>query len=150
MLIAVFVAFQTIGTTLGMLTSPEIEGWYSVLNKSALTPPGAAFGIAWTTLYLLLAIAFWRIWDAPSSADRTSLLGFFSGHMILNWAWTPVFFTAHLVLPALILLITIWATAVALCVMTKNKDRIVAWIFVPYIAWLSFATYLNFYIWQHN
>ena len=150
MLIAIVAAFQIISGLLGMLTAQEIAGWYSQLDKSPLTPPGPVFGIAWSTLYLLLAIAFWRVWDKPSSENRKTILAFFLGHMVLNWAWTPVFFTAHLVLPALILLVSIWTTAIVFCGMIRKIDQIAAWLFAPYIAWLSFATYLNFYIWQHN
>lgn len=149
-LVAIIAAFQGISALLGILTAQEIAGWYNQLNKSPLTPPGPTFGIAWTTLYLLLAVAFWRMWRKPSSAERKSILAFFLGHMILNWAWTPVFFTAHLVLPALILLVSIWVTAIILCASLRNHDKIAAWLFAPYILWLSFATYLNFYIWQHN
>lgn len=149
-LVLFIAAFQAIGGLLGMITSGSMDPWYNDLIKSPLNPPGYVFGIAWTILYAFLAIALWFIWRAPESKQRSTILMIFAGHMVLNWAWTPVFFGMQAVFPALIMLIVILATAAILCKMMWPVDKRASLLFIPYMAWLTLATHLNFYIWQHN
>jgi len=149
-LIILIILFQAVGGILGTLTAPEIDGWYNALVKSPLNPPSYAFGIVWPILYVMLAIAFWMVWKREESDTRRSILVLFTIHMLLNWAWTPVFFTLHQPLGGLIILIAIVLTALVLIRMLWNYERRAAWMLVPYIAWISFATHLNYYIWHYN
>lgn len=149
--LAVFVAgFQLVGGLLGWLTSQDVDTWYAGLDKSPLNPPGPAFGIAWTILYILLAVAAWRVWANENLPSRKTILTTFAAHMVLNWAWTPVFFTAHLIAPAFFLIVVLIVTALWLARRMWPHDRLAALLFVPYILWLTFAAHLNFYIWQNN
>lgn len=149
-LAAFIILFQVVGGLIGSMTSGEMDGWYIPLEKSPLSPPGYVFGIVWTTLYAFLAVALWLIWKQPKSDLRKTALALFGVHMIMNWAWSPVFFSMHLVLPALILLLTILGTAMILAKMSWNLDRRAFLLFIPYIAWLCLASHLNYYILQHN
>lgn len=149
--LAVFIiALQIVGSGLGWLTSNDIDSWYQGLVKSPLNPPGYAFGIAWTILYVMLSVCVWLVWIKPASAARKNILILFAAHMVLNWAWTPVFFTANLVAPAFFLILVLIASALVLIRMILPLDRRAAILLIPYIGWLSFAAHLNFYIWQHN
>lgn len=151
LLLAAFIlAFQAIGGILGSMTSGAMDAWYIPLEKSPLNPPGYVFGIAWTILYAFLAIALWLIWKSPRTEERKNTLILFSIHMIMNWAWTPVFFGAHQVLAAFILLVAIFLTAAALCRMAWDLDRRAAFLLMPYLGWLAFASYLNHYILMNN
>lgn len=149
-LIGFIILFEAIGGALGLLTAQEIESWYSGLAKSPYTPPDAAFGIVWPILYAMLAIAVWIVWQKPESAERKNILILFAAHMVLNWAWTPVFFTAHETLAGFIILVLIVATAIWLALQLWRLDRRAALLLVPYIAWVLFASHLNYYIWQNN
>lgn len=149
-LIAFLVFFQIMGGLMGWLTSKDVDGWYKTLERSPLNPPEATFGIVWTALYLLLAFSAWKIWSMPESRQRSIILTLFGFHMLLNWAWTPVFFTLHAVLPALIVIAVMIVTAAMLGLMIRPLSRAAALVFVPYTAWLCFAAHLTHYILVHN
>ncbi len=149
--LAAFVLFfQIMGGLMGLVTSHDIDGWYRTLNRSPLNPPEAAFGIVWTILYLLLSLSLWKVWSAPASRQRVLILSLFVFHMLLNWAWTPVFFTLHAVLLALIVIAVMIATAAILGWMIRPLSRAAALVFAPYAAWLCFAAHLTYYIFAHN
>ncbi|MFA5593472.1 MAG: TspO/MBR family protein [Micavibrio sp.] len=149
-LILLIVLFQAVGALMGYLTVQDIEPWYNGLNRSPFNPPPEAFRIIWPLLYVALAVAGWLVWQLPQSDERKTLLTVFGAHMLMNWAWTPVFFTAKLLLPGFILLLAIVATALWLFKRLWNPERRAAFLLVPYIAWVSYASYLNFYVWMHN
>lgn len=149
-LIGFIALFQIVGGFLGYLTSQEIEGWYQGLNRSPFNPPDWVFGPVWTTLYLMLAIAFWKVWAATDFPERHITLGLFTGHMILNWLWTPVFFTAHLPIPALIIIFALVFTAAMIAHLVRPIGLWVSLLFIPYIAWLTLAGHLTHYIWMRN
>lgn len=149
-LLAFVILLQVAGGFLGWLTSHDVDTWYQTLIKSPLNPPGYAFGIAWTILYVLLSVCAWLVWIKPENVQRKNILALFAVHMVLNWIWTPVFFTAHLVAPAFFLILVLIATALLLGKMIQPLDHRAALLLIPYIGWLSFAAHLNLYIWQNN
>lgn len=122
------------------------NGWFAALAKPALMPPGWAFGAAWTLLYVLLGLAVARILATPGSPPRRYALGVFFLQLVLNLTWSPLFFGAHLVLPAFFLILAILALAIVTAVLFTRLDRPAGLMFVPYIAWLVFASYLNWEI----
>jgi len=133
-----------IGAVQGIVTRPEIAGWYSTLAKPSWTPPPFVFPLVWTALYIMMAVALWRLWDraAPSSA-RNRAIGLFLMQLALNAAWSPLFFGAHAVRAALIVIV-ILLIAIALTIMASVRvDRIAAWLLAPYLAWVAYATTLN-------
>src|SRR5690606_19345956 len=110
------------------------------LEKPFFNPPSWVFGPVWTALYVLIAIAGWRIWmiEPASRAMRA-----WFAQMLVNWAWSPVFFLGELLWGALAVIVVMLALIVTFIVLARKIDRIAAWLFVPYLAWVSFATLLN-------
>ena len=126
------------GLAIGYLTAPG--EWYAQLAKPAFTPPGWLFGPVWAALYILIAIAGWRIWRR----DRLGwLMKFWWGQLILNFIWSPVFFSAHQIGLALVVILLLLAAILAFIATAWRQDRAAAWLFVPYAAWVAFASVLN-------
>lgn len=134
------------GFMLGFLTAPG--EWYAGLAKPAFNPPGWLFGPVWTVLYILIAIAGWRVWQR----DRTGWpMKFWWTQMGLNFLWTPVFFTAHQIGLAFLVILLLLAAVLAFIVAAwRRQDRVAAWMFVPYAVWVAFASALNGSIWALN
>ncbi|WP_439534470.1 TspO/MBR family protein [Polymorphobacter sp.] len=130
--------------------STEDNGWFQSLVLPPVQPPGAAFGIAWSILYTVLAVAAAIIWAQPAGALRTRALWLFAIGMLINFTWSPVFFSAHLIVPALAIILVMWAVAVWTTVVFAKLSRLAAAMMLPYIAWLTFAALLNAWIWRLN
>ena len=142
----VFIVFlQAIGYLLG--TTFQADEWYDVLNKPFFNPPGWVFGAVWPILYVLIAVAGWRVLIAGGD---TPGWGLWVAQMLMNWAWTPLFFGAHMISWAMLLLFGTFVTALAFTTATWDRDRLAAICFVPYVAWLGFALLLNASIWLLN
>lgn len=127
-----------VSTLIGTQSVPG--AWYDALEKPFFNPPSWVFGPVWTALYVLIAIAGWRIWmiEPASRAMRA-----WFAQMLVNWAWSPVFFLGELLWGALAVIVVMLALIVTFIVLARKIDRIAAWLFVPYLAWVSFATLLN-------
>jgi translocator protein len=136
----------TVGGGLLIGSQTQTQGWYENLRKPAFTPPNIAFPVAWTILYVLIGFAGWRVWR---SRNRPAL-GVWTSQLLLNFAWTPVFFVAHAILPALAVIVTLLGSIFAFMVTTVRRDRPAFWAFVPYAAWVAYATLLNASIWWLN
>jgi len=124
--------------------------WYQQLNRPPLTPPGWLFGPAWTLLYTAMAVAAWLVWKSKPDAGtakhqplRTSALVLFFIQLALNALWSPVFFGAERPLPALIIIVLLWIAVAATMRANFRVHRVAGLLFVPYLAWITFATYLN-------
>jgi len=124
--------------------------WYLSLNKSKLTPPGYVFGIVWPILYLLLGISFLLTIKSPKCIGFCSPLVFFTGQMILNLIWTTVFFRMKMMKTALLLIYAIIALTIIAFMKMLPVNRNAALLLIPYLLWLSFASYLNLYIVVNN
>lgn len=148
--LAIVFFFQAMGGLMGWITSESVGDWYTTIRKSPLNPPDALFGIAWTTLYFLLAVSFWLVWKKEPSAYRTTTLSLFTGHMVLNWLWTPVFFTLHLLFISYALILVLIFTGAMVAWMVYGADKRAGCLFIPYILWLCFAGHLSHYIWIAN
>ena len=114
--------------------------WYGSLNKPPFNPPNWLFPIAWTVLYVLIAIAGWRTYERVVSG---AVMQVWWGQLVLNFAWSPVFFTAHLMWVALAIIVSMFVLIIAFIVMQWRDDRIAALLFVPYAIWVAFASVLN-------
>lgn len=135
----------------GSVYSPRGDaGWYEGLAKSALTPPDIAFPIAWTLLYALMGCALYALWVGTPGPERSRALGLYAFQHVLNAAWSWLFFGLHrvdLALAEIVLLLV----AIALTLHAAWKvSRAAAWLLAPYLAWVSFATYLNAVIFWMN
>lgn len=133
------------GLALGGLTVPG--GWYAGLVKPSFNPPAWLFGPVWTVLYVLIAIAGWRVWQRDRSGWPMKL---WWAQMALNFLWTPVFFGAHQLALALVVILLMLVAILAFITTAWRRDRMGAWLFVPYAAWVAFASLLNGSIWILN
>jgi tryptophan-rich sensory protein len=149
-LILWIVALITIGGIIGSLTKPEIITWYSTLHRSTLTPPNYVFPIAWTILYGIIGASGWLIWRASSFPKLSIIKTLYVAQLILNWSWTPLFFHYHLTGLSLVVLGTMDILVFALICLAYRKMKAVSLLMIPYLLWILFASYLNFYIWQYN
>jgi tryptophan-rich sensory protein len=133
-----------VGIVESIATRPEIPVWYAGLAKPWWTPPPVVFPIAWTILYLLMAISLWRLWDsAPPSSARSSAITWFFTQLVLNAAWSPVFFGWHGTRTALVIIIALLLAIVMTILAASRADRPAAWLLAPYLAWVAYATTLN-------
>ena len=139
-----------IGGVIGSLTKPEISAWYSTLNRSNLTPPNYVFPIAWTILYGIIGACGWFIWRASSFPKLSVIKTLYLTQLILNWSWTPLFFHYHLTGLSLVVLGLMDILVGALVCLAYPKIRAVSLLMLPYLFWILFASYLNFYIWRYN
>jgi len=121
--------------------------WYEALARPPWTPPNWLFGPVWTILYIMIAIAGWRVWLKAGFAPVLIVWGV---GLILNMAWSWIMFDRHQIGIALADITLLWLAILAFIVMAWPVDRTAAWLFVPYIVWVSYATALNFAIWRLN
>ena len=136
-------------------TGSNIEGWYRTIEKPAYNPPDWLFPIAWTVLYAMIALSLWRLIGqrpvvGPARRAWWLTLAAFAAQLALNAAWTPVFFAAHAIGPALIVSAAMLVMILWTIRLSWRFDRPAAWLLVPYAAWVAFATWLNGVIWQMN
>lgn len=127
-----------------IVTRPEIPTWYAGLIKPWWTPPPFVFPIAWTILYVMMAVTLWRLWDrvAPS-AERGKAIAWFFIQLAINAAWSPVFFGMQS-LGGGLAIILLMAIAIVVTIQRFHPlDRTAAWLMAPYLAWVSFASILN-------
>jgi translocator protein len=130
--------------------SGEENRWFAELVKPAAQPPGWVFGFAWTILYLMIGLAFAMILHARGARQRGLAIGLFLGQYILNLLWSPIFFGRHEVTTAFYLIVVIFLLAFVTTLVFGRIRKAAAWLMVPYLAWLSFASILNFQIDQLN
>lgn len=133
------------GSLIGVANVPG--EWYRSLQKPFFNPPGELFAPVWTTLYVMIAIAGWRIWTRRDTRGAMTLWWVQLG---LNFLWSPIFFTLQSPGLALVVIVVLLATILAFIRIAWLRDRMAALLFVPYAAWVTFATALNFAIFQLN
>ena len=124
--------------------------WYNSLKKSSLTPPNWIFGIVWGILYILLIISFILKFLNKKCKLICKPLIFFIIQLILNLLWTTIFFKWKKIIIAFIVIIVIIILTIITILLMRNITKIGAYILIPYILWLCFASYLNLYIIIHN
>ena len=129
-----------------LFPSGDENAWYQMLVKPAETPPGWAFPVAWTAIYVLLGLALAMIVNARGSRYRGAALGLFAVQMATNLAWSPLFFGWHQVSAALVLIAVIFVLALATTLLFGRIRKAAAWLMAPYLAWLCFAGVLNYKI----
>ncbi len=149
-LIIWIVALIAIGGVIGSLTKPEISTWYSTLNRSTLTPPNYVFPIAWTILYGVIGTCGSLIWRSQAFPKMSVIKTLYVTQLILNWSWTPLFFHYQLTGLSLVVLIAMDILVARIIWLSYRKIRLVSVLMMPYLLWILFATYLNFYISQCN
>lgn len=139
-----------IGGIIGFFIKPHIDLWYATLQRSSLTPPSYLFSIVWTILYGIIGACGWIIWSKSRCPQLTIIKTLYIIQLISNWSWSPLFFMCHATGIALMLLICIDITACMILFLCYKNIRFVSMLMIPYLLWVLFATYLNFYIWHYN
>jgi translocator protein len=144
------VALITIGVAIGSLTKPEASTWYSTLNRSTLTPPNYVFPFAWTILYGIIGACGWLIWRPQAFRKLRIIKTLYVAQLILNCSWPPLFFHYQLTGFSLVVLIAMDILVGTIIWVSYRRIKAVSLLMSPYLSWITFATYLNFYIWQYN
>ncbi len=142
---------ESIGIVSGLLVSANNNPWFDALNKPTWNPPAYLFGPVWTTLYLLMGISLGIIWNNNSTEQSKRKAYFlFAFQLFLNFWWSIIFFhfnsSALALFDIILMVIIIILTIFSFSAFSKPA----AWLLVPYLAWVSFATILNFVIWNLN
>lgn len=135
---------------LGALASVDARDFYTQLSRPGWAPPGWVFGPVWSVLFTAMACAAWLAWRAPAGAARTRALRLFVAQLAFNGLWSWLFFGWHLGGWALAELVVMWLLIAATLRAFLGLQRTAAWLLAPYLAWVSFAGYLNFVLWRMN
>jgi translocator protein len=140
-----------VGGLSGFFTTSGVSGWYAMANKPSFNPPNWIFAPVWTTLYILMGIAFYLVWEstATASVKQTAII-LFAVQLTLNFFWSIIFFKFQLTGWAFIEIIVMWLAILLTIIWFGKISSTAAWLLVPYICWVSFATVLNNSIWRLN
>jgi benzodiazapine receptor len=132
-------------------TVPQIPVWYAYLQKPSFNPPNWLFGPVWTTLYVMIAIAAYLVWKKRSqSIEYANAKYVYILQLLLNFSWSIIFFGMHQILAALIVIGLLWLTIIVNILFFSRINKAAAWLLVPYLLWVSFASLLNFSIYKLN
>lgn len=133
------------GLAMGWLSNSGMDnGWYRGLEQPPFQPPSWMFGVVWTALYALMGLALAIVWNEPASKMRTAALSIFFVQLLLNFAWSPVFFGAQLIEVGLLLLIAILVAALVTAKLFRRVRPVAGWLLLPYLLWLCLAVTLNY------
>lgn len=127
-----------------------VDGWYDALVKPPLNPPNWIFGPVWSVLYLMMAVAAWLVWRQGDKGNVAFALLLYVVQLVLNAAWSWLFFGEHKIQFALFDIVALLLAILATIFAFSRHSRMAAAMLVPYLAWVSFATYLNFSFWRLN
>lgn len=142
-----------VGAIGAFATTSSIATWYAALNKPPFNPPNAVFGPVWTALYVMMAIAVWRVWRAPAGQnprDRRRALVAYAVQLALNLCWSLIFFGLRKPGLALAEVAVLFAAVLACANWFWRIDRVAGLLMLPYAAWVAFASLLNFEVWRLN
>lgn len=149
-LIVAVLGTEAIGALSGIAAGGDFVTYFDALRKPPLTPPPVAFGPAWTALYLLMGVAAWLVWREGLTRRTALALGLFVAQLTLNFAWSLIFFGRQRLGIALIEILALWMTILATVIAFWRVRTAAGALLLPYLAWVSFATYLNAGIWRLN
>lgn len=131
-----------------IITKANIHTWYFQLTRPPGSPPNWIFAPVWTILYVLMAVAAWRVWRR--SGKNPDVLNIWFWQLFFNALWTPVFFGLHQIGLALIIIVVLDVLVIfTICAFAKH-DRVAATMLLPYLLWICYATYLNLGYWWLN
>jgi translocator protein len=150
-LIFSIVICQLAGIIGSFFTAPAINSWYQFLTKPAFAPPNWLFAPVWIALYFLMALSFYLVWQKKGRKRKeNAALALFLGHLILNLAWSIIFFGWQMIGLALIEILLLWVILLLVIIRFAGIDKRAAWLLVPYLVWVSFASFLNYQFWILN
>jgi len=132
-----------IGSIAGFFTAAGTSGWLDTLNSPSFRSPNWIFGPVWTVLYLVMGFSLFLIWNEKASKQRNQALTIFLVQLTLNFFWSFIFFSFHMIGVALIEIILLWASIITMIVLFYKIKTLAAYINIPYLLWVTFATVLN-------
>jgi len=124
--------------------------WFQMLNKSPLTPPGYVFSIAWTILYILMAVSLYLFVKSENGKWKVIALWIFGLQLVLNLLWSPIFFVSHDLHLAFVIILLLLVLVFWNIILFYRASKPAGYLLVPYFLWLIFAAYLNFEIIRLN
>jgi len=132
-----------VGGIAGMYTTEAIPGWYASLVQPSFNPPNWVFGPVWTTLYIIMGISLFLIWKLPASKERNQAILVFMVQLFLNFCWSFFFFHFKMIGIALVDIVALWIMILVMLFRFYKLKPISAYINIPYLLWVTFATALN-------
>ncbi len=133
----------SLGSLAGIFTAQSIPEWYATLRRPSFNPPNWIFGPVWTTLYILMGISFFLIWKQDAGKERNLAILVFLLQLLLNFSWSFIFFYFNMIGFALVEIILLWISIVIMLVLFYKIKPMAAYINLPYLLWVTFATILN-------
>ena len=150
-MLVVFVGLcLAVGALGGWVTAGSVKTWYTTIDKPSFTPPNWVFGPVWTGLYVLMGVAAWRVWCKARPDQLRVPLALFAVQLALNLAWSVVFFGAHRIGGAVVVIVGLEAALLATMVAFRRIDGPAALLLAPYALWVAFAAVLNVAVWKSN
>ena len=132
-----------LGALASLFTSEAVPEWYETLNRPSFNPPNWLFGPVWTILYILMGISLFLIWKQSANKERNLAIVVFLLQLALNFAWSFIFFSFNMIGFALIEIILLWISIIVMLVLFYRIKPMAAYINIPYLIWVTFATILN-------
>ena len=140
-----------VGFAGSLVTSPAIKGWYANINRPSFAPPNSVFGPVWTMLFILMGIAFFLVWQQPVKKNskkqqqlKKEAVACFLTQLLFNFLWSYLFFGLQLPWAAFIEIIVLWGLIAATIIRFERIKPLAAYLLLPYILWVTFASVLNF------
>lgn len=150
-LLASIVVCEGAGLIGAIFTTSAIPTWYAALNKPAFTPPNWLFAPAWTTLYLLMAVAAFLVWRVGLDNEQVrGSLTTFLVQLALNILWSVVFFGLKSPLFGIIVIALLWVAILLTMLAFMKVSKAASWLMLPYLLWVTFAATLNVGVWMLN
>jgi benzodiazapine receptor len=149
-LIVSVVISQAAGAIGSLFTVQNIPTWYAGLNKPSFNPPNYLFGPVWITLYFMMGVAFFLVWKNSGKFDIKVPAILFIVQLVLNALWSILFFGMKNPMLGFFEIIILWVFIVLCVIKFYPVSKIAAWLLIPYLLWVSFASVLNFKLWMLN
>lgn len=137
-------------SVVGAIASINAQSFYVGLNQPIWAPPAWLFGPVWTMLYAMMAVAAWLVWRRGGFKANQSALSLFLLQLILNGLWSWMFFAWNLGAGSFVNIFILWAAIFITLIMFWHRDKLAGVLLVPYLLWVSFASALNYTVWQLN
>jgi len=141
---------EAVGALSGWLTRDGTKIYTETVIKPPLSPPSLVFPIVWVILFALMGLGAARVWQSPSSPNRSRSLILFLVQLAFNFCWSLIFFNLRQYGFALVWLAALWLLILEMLLSFRKVDRPAAWMQIPYLLWVTFAAYLNFGVWLLN
>jgi tryptophan-rich sensory protein len=139
-----------VGSVSGIATASGVNNWFQTINKPSFNPPNYLFGPVWTILYILMGISFYLVLQTPYSKSNKYALAIFFVQLFLNSSWSFLFFRYKLIGVAFIDIILLWLSIICMIYAFSKINKRAAYLQLPYLLWVSFASILNGAIWWLN